>query len=164
MKNRRKMEDRKILLYGPSRHRGSGKFQSMLRSLVGEERMEIFDRIEAFSQRLKKPRGNVNIAVLMAPTKGALRDIISLGELLLDLRIILIVPDMKPETVSTAHQIAPRFVTDCGSDLQTTKKVLQKMLRGPKPSKGAHNQTGQHGLFSAGPRTSECCPSESSSE
>lgn len=131
MNNRKKAEDGRILFYGPSKHRGTGKFQSLVKSLVGEERLETYDRIEVFSQRLRKPRANVNIAVLTAPTKGGLRDILSLGELLTDLRILLILPDLKPDTVSIAHQISPRFVMDCRGDLENTRKVLQGMLRGP---------------------------------
>ena len=139
MTNQRKTEDRKILFFGPSRDRNTDKLQSLLQSLVRVERLEIYRKMEAFSQRLRKPIGDVNIAVLTALTRGELSDIVSLGELLLDLRIILILPDLKPDTVSKAHQIAPRFVTDSSSDLETTKKVLQRMLRGPKRSKGAHN-------------------------
>ena len=130
----------RILFYGSSRHGNGDMFQNMIQRLGEEETLEVYDRIEAFSQRLRKPRGKVSIAVLAALTKSELRDIISLAELLLDLRVVLILPDLKPETVSLAHRIAPRFVTDWSTDSEKTGEVLRRMLAGTNRDRIAPQQ------------------------
>lgn len=53
-------------------------------------------------------------------------DILSLREFLHDRRIILVLPDSEPETVSLGHILRPRFITYGDSDYMDVSAILGK--------------------------------------
>ena len=63
-----------------------------------------------------------------------LEKILTLQDLLSDIRIILILPDRTPNTISKAHKLAPRFLTYLDSDFGEIKAVLHKMLKSLRSS------------------------------
>ena len=73
----------------------------------------------------------LNIAVLEANSMDELKDLVSLHDLFLDIRIILILPDRERETISNAHKLRPRFLAYADSDFESVKVVLKKMLGDP---------------------------------
>jgi len=58
------------------------------------------------------------------------KNILSIGHLFQNIRIILLVPSKEAETVALAHQLRPRFLTDINSDFAEITAVLKKMLKG----------------------------------
>ena len=68
------------------------------------------------------------MAVLLAASKGQLSELLSLRELLNDVRIILILPDRGRETISQGHLLRPRFLSYADGDLTDVIAVLSKML------------------------------------
>ena len=53
-------------------------------------------------------------------------NILELSELLHDRRIILVLPDSEPETVSLGHILRPRFITYGDSDYMDVSAIMGK--------------------------------------
>ena len=52
---------------------------------------------------------------------------ISLSNLLLDLKIVLILPDRDREIILWGHKLYPRFLTNIEDDFESLKLVIEKM-------------------------------------
>jgi hypothetical protein len=112
--------------------------ESTLIQLIGKQtpqfQIEIFRSIEDFKTRLKKPRYKFTIAVVFAPDRQDISDVLSLEHFLRDIRIILIISHENHGTLSMAHFLRPRFIGYFSSfskkiDSQEIISVLQKMLQ-----------------------------------
>ena len=68
------------------------------------------------------------ILVLLADTRERLEDLTGLGDLLEDNRLILVVPDGEPGTLSAAHRLFPRFVTPVADRYDDLCCVIDRMI------------------------------------
>ncbi len=67
-------------------------------------------------------------AVLLATSKDAFSEILSISGLFHDVPIILVLPDREAETVAKGHTLYPRFMAYIDGDLTDVAAVLGKML------------------------------------
>lgn len=102
---------------------------SKIESAVLDNTVEVINGFEKLLERLKRFSHTIEVAILFAYSKDALSNILSVKELLEDVRIILILPDRLPETISKGHLLRPRFMTYADSDFEDVKAVLIKMLK-----------------------------------
>jgi hypothetical protein len=102
-----------------------------IESAVIGQTVEIINDFRNLLERLKRFSHTIAVAILFVCSKDALSDILSVKELLEDVRIILILPDRLPETISKGHLLRPRFMTYADSDFEDVKAVLNKMLKHP---------------------------------
>ena len=65
----------------------------------------------------------------MAANKKQLSDLLLIKEELRNLKIILILPDSKSDTISGGHELYPRFVSYIDSDFKEVGAVLEKMIK-----------------------------------
>ncbi len=108
---------------------GAGKrLYRIIQSLVPLSQVESHPTIESLNRRLRKPVGHLNIAVMLTSNKKDLLDLLALRDLFWNLRIILIIPDRKPETIAMAHILRPRFLSYADGDFSDVAAVLEKML------------------------------------
>jgi hypothetical protein len=70
----------------------------------------------------------VEIAILLTSGIKEILDILSLRDLLWDMKIILILPDGGPDTVAKGHLLRPRFTSDCHGNFQEVAAVLKRMM------------------------------------
>ena len=117
-----------ILLYTTKGNRAGTYLRRVIESLVFEGKTEAYDSIEAFGIRLGQTLYEEAIAVLLAGNREELLKILSIGDLLNDIPIILIIPDQDKDTVHTAHTFTPRFLSQTDSDFKDVAAVLKKML------------------------------------
>ncbi len=75
------------------------------------------------------PSSNLKVAVLFCMTKADLQDVFSLCDLILDLKIILILPDDDEETMAKAHHLRPRYLSWLDDNFLDIGAVLKKMIR-----------------------------------
>jgi predicted nucleotidyltransferase len=118
----------KVLFYTTQSDWTAEQLQSVIETLVLKDQLEMYRTFDSLSRRLCQPSNNLDIAVLTAANREDLLKILSLSNLLSDIRIILILPDSKPDTISKAHTLRPRFLTYLDSDFGEVKSVLSKML------------------------------------
>ena len=120
-----------VLLYAKGKSGITERLGRIIDSCVRKKSLEKYSTIAGLSHRLRRPTNNLGIAVIAVTTKRQLQDIVAIRHLLSDTRIILIVPDRAPDTISAAHTLSPRFLTYVDSDLISIKAVLSKMLQSP---------------------------------
>ena len=111
--------------------------ESSLIQLIGERtpqfQIKIFRSIKDFKTRLKKPRYTFTVAIVFAPNRQDISDILSLDHLLRDIKIILVISHDNHGTLSMAHILRPRFISYFSFsskeiDSGEITSVLQKML------------------------------------
>jgi len=108
---------------------GAGnQLYEIIESVVPEDQIEIYRTTKSLFHRLRQPKDNLNIAVLLASSKKDLSDILSIGDLLSDINIILILPDEEEDTIAKGHTLRPRFLTYSDNSFQGVRAVLMKML------------------------------------
>ena len=118
----------KLLLYAPDRCKSGKRLQEVIEALVSKEDQEIYQTINDLTSRLRQPGHDPPIAVLLAASREDLSDILSLRDLLGNVRIILVLPDRDRDTIAKGHTLRPRFVTHADSNFVEMAAVLRKVL------------------------------------
>jgi hypothetical protein len=125
---------------------GAGRgLRKAIEAVVAEEQRTACTDMESLIRRLRKPRGNIQIAVLLASTRQELEELFSIGYLLCDLRILLVLPDRKPETILKGHSLLPRFLTFADGNFDNVEAVLRKMLDAMKSERQSMGIYGRKG-------------------
>ena len=128
----------KILFYTTQSDPVAEQLQNIIETFSWKDHLDICRTLESLTHRLCRPSNDLDIIVLTAADEKELLQIYSLGAFLLDLRIVLILPDRKPGTISMAHALWPRFLTYIDSNLKEVKSVLSKMLENPNSKKSLY--------------------------
>ncbi|HVO67929.1 MAG TPA: hypothetical protein VMT12_15740 [Syntrophales bacterium] len=118
-----------LLIY-TTRMEGAGeRLLQIVDTVVSGENVKIYRTVDGLSRGLRQPRNEVTLAILLASSKEDLINLLSIRDLLSDMKIILILPDSDPETVAKGHMLRPRFLTYCDSDFVDVAAVLSLMVR-----------------------------------
>lgn len=118
-----------LLLYATETMGNGRHLQSIIEELVPEYKTEIYRTIDSLSHRLRQPKYDLAVAVLLASSREDLVDLLSIRDLLDDLRIILLLPNREKDTIDKGHTFRPRFLTYADCNLLNVAAVLSKMLR-----------------------------------
>ncbi len=127
----------RVLFYTTTADGVAQRLQRVIEGLVPKENTEIHRTIDSLSNRLRRPRYDLAVAVLLAASREDLLELLSIRDLLDGIRIILVLPDREDGTIAKGHRLYPRFLTYSDSDLLDVAAVLSKMLRNSHPD----NQT-----------------------
>ena len=104
--------------------------QLLLKTLCPPEkslRLDICPSLAALEARLRKPIGRIRIGILLPANRRELAALNRLRHLLRDMRLILILPNTQPQTVSEGHALRPRFIGYIDDDPQDVAAVVHKM-------------------------------------
>lgn len=118
----------KLLFYAKVLEGFGNKVLGIIQSLIPLSQVETHRTVESLNCKLRQPVNNLNTAVMLASNKEDLLDLLALRDLLWNLRIILIIPDRKSETVAMGHMLRPRFLSYADGDFNDVAAVLEKML------------------------------------
>ncbi len=117
-----------LLFYAPVMNGGGKHLYRMIEKLNPNMGLELHRSSISFSERLRQPLKGISIAILYLTREEDLTDILSIKDLLCDIRIILVLPDREEETVSKGHILRPSFLVYPDSELREVTEVLKKML------------------------------------
>lgn len=92
-------------------------------------RLEYYTHLDDLLHRLHRPRMNLKIGVLSIGSRSELDCLLAVKDLLADMRLILVLPDNHPQTLSKAHALSPRFITFVESGMAALTSVVEKMLK-----------------------------------
>lgn len=123
------MTPKKLLLYVPVTSGIGYRLREAVAAVLPKKEVEVVQTMDALSDRLQQPLNGLELAVLLSASQRHLIDFLGLRPLPDRLRIILVLPDTKPETISLGHSLQPRFVTYIHSDFQDVAAVLEKILK-----------------------------------
>mgnify|MGYP006294390283 CR=1 FL=1 len=118
----------RVLLYENGRSQRVKRIRERLESRFPHE-FEPLDSIEGLVYRLRHDRNYNWIAVVAVSDLEDLSALLSIREWLLDLRIILILPEIGRELTMSGHRLYPRYIAYGDGDLEDVAAVLEKMLR-----------------------------------
>ena len=133
-----------LILYANDSNEAGERLQNAIESIVPENQTEIYQTTFSLYQRLRKPKSEVAVAVLLATTRKELLEIHSMKDLLRDIRIILILPDTEGDTVSMGFKLYPRFASYADGNFKDVAAVLEKMLRNGYLSNGSSTNQVNH--------------------
>ncbi|MBI9087594.1 MAG: hypothetical protein JEZ12_00050 [Desulfobacterium sp.] len=84
--------------------------------------------MDTLQKTLCRPRHGITIAVLVAASLRELKELISMGDLLDNIRVILVLPDRTPTTLYLGVGLKTSFLTFIDSDFNDVISVLNKIL------------------------------------
>ena len=117
-----------MLLYATDAGEVTQRLQKVIGNHVIDEKVEFYQTIEFLTQRLRKPMGDIKIAVILAADRNDLLEIFTIRELLDNVRTLLILPDKNDDTIAKGHNLRPRYISFVDSDFRDISAVLSKML------------------------------------
>jgi len=104
------------------------RFRSLLEITVPDKQVEIYSKFEQLSQGLRETGSTVRVAVLFIVNQTELSRILSLGDLLTDVKIVLILADDDADTMAKVHRLRPRYVTWTDCDIDDLATVFKRMI------------------------------------
>jgi hypothetical protein len=119
-----------VLVYGRTFQVGGADIRQELQAVVCEQQMEVCGELSALCSCLRRTGNPYALAVLICATRDDLLQVSSIAHLLLDLRIVLIVPDLDEATVAIGHRLFPRYLASMDAGLEEVMGVLRKLLNG----------------------------------
>ena len=118
-----------VVLYASGKNVAvSQRLQKVTESKVSLKHLETIQTFEDLSKRVRRLPRKIDIAVLLAQSNDQLSEFLPLKEFLEDVRIILILPDWKQETITKGHLLCPRYIDDVDGDFSNVGAVLEKMF------------------------------------
>ncbi len=119
----------KILFYLPVKDGLKKRTGRIVKNVQFEFDTYVHHSIDSFSFQLRYSRYDVAVVVLFASNRKALADLLAIRDLLDGIRIILILPDREPDTISQGYKLYPRYMSYIDGDLRDVSAVLRKMIR-----------------------------------
>jgi hypothetical protein len=117
-----------LILYTKKTESFGIKLRVVFESLVSRDEIELHHSIESLRNRLLRTTYNDGIVVLITDTREELSELLPILYLFRKVRIILVLPDRKPETIKFGYKLEPRFLGFIDQGFTEVKAVLKKML------------------------------------
>ncbi|MBF0524144.1 MAG: hypothetical protein HQK56_03500 [Deltaproteobacteria bacterium] len=117
-----------VLFYLPRDGGLKVEVMSALKPFLAAPNRQVYGRLNDLLSRLQQPLGDISLAVFVAATHQELISIFMLREFLLDLRLILVLPDWNESTVALGRTLYPRFMTYADGSRDEIIEVLRKCL------------------------------------
>lgn len=91
--------------------------------------LDIFDSLDALTQRLRKPISTSLLAVLLPKDDQELTALIQMRHLLRNIRIVLVLPNREGKSIADSHILRPRYISYSDGDMADVVAVLHKMTQ-----------------------------------
>ncbi len=121
-----------VVLYENGIHDAGKKLWNIIGTQVYKTHTKHFTTLDSFSQELRQPMNGISIAILLAPTKHELLELVSLQDLLDNIQVILVLSDRNADTLSLGRHIRHSYISDVESDLSDVGSVLKQILKKKK--------------------------------
>ena len=128
----------KVVLYVNDKNAlASNCLQNIIQTCIPSDCLEVFGNSRDFAQRLYQIPRKIDVAVLYAQNNDQLFELITLKDFLMDIRIILILPDREHLTVKRGHTLFPKYTSYIDSCTTDVASVLNKMISSLNANKNA---------------------------
>ena len=118
-----------LICYMAEHHPAYTQFQEVVEALRSETAVEMYTSFSSLSKRFSRPFRHSNIFVLVAADRKELQKILSLRVYLLDMPVVLILPDGEKDTFKQGHSLYPRFISYLENNFDDVTAVLEKMIQ-----------------------------------
>ena len=116
-----------LLFYSSGDDQNKKRLEAAVHKVIPENKIELFKRLDDLRERLRRPVEPDSIAVLSASNREELQQMHLLRRLLIEIYVVLVIPDREKSTIELAHLLLPRFLSRKESDFTDLKIVLNKM-------------------------------------
>jgi hypothetical protein len=117
-----------VIFYSAKGEKAGERLLKIIKTVVPEEDTAICRDINALSNTLHQPRTGEAISILYTSDSSELPDILSLRELLWEMKLILVLPDNNADTVAKGHSLRPRFLSYSDGNFNDIEAVLKRMI------------------------------------
>ncbi len=117
-----------LLLYAKAQNGIFQQLRTLIDHRVSGACLENYSNPDELFFRLRQPRSNIKIAVLAIGTPAELDRLVNVRDLLADIRLVLVLSEKDPRTLSKAHALAPRFITFSDAGIDPLVSVVEKMI------------------------------------
>ncbi len=119
-----------LLLYAVVPSEVQEQAMRALEPLLPDGTVQVYQTINDLSRRLRQPKDDLTIVVLLLGSREDVLDILNIRHLFRGVRIVLVVPDLDYETITLAHRLRPRYLTYIGGNFLEISTVINKMCEG----------------------------------
>jgi len=116
-----------LLFYSSGDDQNKKRLEAAVHEVIPENKIELFQRLDDFRERLRTPVEPDSIAVLSASNLEELQKMQLIRGLLTEIYVVLVIPDRKKTTIELAHLLLPRFLSQIDSAFTDLKIVIKKM-------------------------------------
>ncbi len=116
-----------VLLFIPSKGDAEKRLLTAVEEIPLRVNLRIVRDAESLRRRLVPGGSGVLALVILAATKEDLTNVLPLRELLLNFRILMILPDSDNVTMAAGWRLWPRFVSYADGDFHDVAGVLHKI-------------------------------------
>lgn len=117
----------KIVYYAHGNAETGDRLLQIIKDQVSAEAIETYRSLSNFKLGLLQQRRKPHAAILLAADTAELKRILALDKLLADMRIVLILPDRRKESVSAGHRLRPRYISYVDGDFEDVAAVVKRM-------------------------------------
>jgi hypothetical protein len=118
---------KRLLLYSSKKKDTGERLQNIIEGEVNKEGIEVYHSIDDLNSRLHQPHYDVAVIILSASGEE-MDELIQLRDLINDIPVIFILPDMRKDTLSKAFKLFPRYISEEDSNFSDVVGVLKKMV------------------------------------
>jgi len=118
-----------VLLYTTAPEGIGARARTALQASVSDGIIEVYRTINDLSVRLRRTNDEA-IVILLVGKREDFLDLLAIRHLFRNIRIIVVVPDTKHETIAMAHRLRPRYLTYIDGNFLGLSAVVNKMSEG----------------------------------
>ena len=104
------------------------------------ESIGIFQTLESFFNRIRQGKTDIPAAVVFASNRQDLIRLQGIRDLMIDMRIIMILPDAEEESIKIGHSFYPRYLSFTDSTFEDVAAVLQKIISNTRKDRTPANK------------------------
>ncbi len=126
----------RVLVYTALDTEAGRTFVEVIEQAAPGHEIQVLTALAELESALHRPKADVEAAAFLISDSVELGRLYDIGELLSDIRMILVLPDLDPATMTLALALYPRYVTDPGRGFEDVEAVIKKMLAHASPHAG----------------------------
>ena len=118
----------RLLLYMSS-NSASERLKVRINDISLEVTIEIATTVYQLVNKLRQPKHDLILAILHTVTMEEFERIVNIGDMLKDIRTIIILPNRNKNTISTAFKLFPRLIGFADEDYTSIVAVADHILK-----------------------------------
>jgi hypothetical protein len=117
-----------ILFYAAEQNRVVETLEQLVTEHVPNRALIRCRSLSVLEQRLRRPRNDIDVVLISVGDAIEMRQLYVMRPLLIDLRLVMVLPWRDSDIVAWAHKLGPRFITYADNGFEQVGPVLSKMI------------------------------------
>jgi hypothetical protein len=117
-----------FLFYASSSGADEIRIKAAFQAATAGQSIEQYSNLADLEERLRRIVEPKSIAVLVAADREELRKMQEFHDMVMDVYVILVLPDWQENTIKLAHLLRPRFITQLKNDSIGLDQIVAKMI------------------------------------